>query len=92
MAQEPQDPVIVTGVVIDNGVTRTITLTLILSPVQVIEVGGAYTATLGTGSSFELQRSVTYGEALLGVGPLILVFLVVTGGILEGIFNNDRNG
>lgn len=77
-----QEPVTITGQIVDGGVTRTVTLTVVLTPSLVSSIP-AYTSTLTTGNEFELERSISYGQILAGaggvMGVLLLLFLAVAG-------------
>lgn len=85
-----QEPVTVTGQINDGGVTRTVTLTLVFSPVEISSYQQTYTTTLSTGNTMQFEQSASYGEIIAGSGALIgalgLTFAVI-GGYIFG-----RNG
>lgn len=75
-----QEPVTLTGQIVDGGVTRTVTLTVVLTP-SVVSSLPVYTSTLSTGNKFELERSVSYGQILAGAGGLMAVIVLFFMGV-----------
>jgi hypothetical protein len=73
VAAYAQGPITITGIMTDQDpitgapVTRTITMTAVISPTYF------YTGTYVTGNPFVLERSITYGDVLVGAGPLMIV-------------------
>jgi hypothetical protein len=74
---QAQQPVLFAGQVNDGGVTRTVTLTVVFTPVQISTSEPVYTTTLTTGNTFFLQRSISYGDIIAGAGGLILLLTFV---------------
>lgn len=85
-----QEPVLFTGQVNDGGVTRTVTLTVVFTPVQVSTSEPVYTSNLTTGNEFVLKRSLSYGEILAGAGGVILVLSFIFFMVAEATYG--RNG
>lgn len=87
---QAQEPVTFTGQVNDGGITRTVTLTLVITPFEISSYQPGYTTTLSTGNTMQFERSASYGEIMAGAGALIgalgLTFAVI-GGYIFG-----RNG
>jgi len=52
-----------------------------------LESRNAYTATLDSGNSFELRRTATYGQILIGVSGILLALLWVLNFIREAATN-----
>lgn len=84
-----QEPVTLTGEINDGGVTRTITLTLIFTPVEISSYEPVYTTALSTGSEFVVGRSATYGQIIAGAAGL-LGLLAFTFAIVAGMFNGSN--
>lgn len=85
-----QQPVTVTGQINDGGVTRTVTLTLVFSPVQISSYQPTYTTSLSTGSPMQFERGASYGQIIAGAGAVfgaLVVTFVLIGGQVFG-----RNG
>lgn len=85
-----QEPVTVTGQINDGGVTRTVTLTLVLSPVQISSYQPTYTTTLSTGNTMQFERGASYGEIIAGAGGLVLALVLIFAVIGGYVFG--RNG
>lgn len=85
-----QQPVTVTGQINDGGVTRTVTLTLVITPVQISSYQPTYTTTLSTGNTMQFERSASYGEIILGASGSILALAVTV--VVIGGFAFGRNG
>lgn len=87
---QAQEPVTLTGQVNDGGVTRTITLTLVFTPVEVSPYQQSYTTTLTTGNDLVLDRSASYGEIIMGAGG-VMALMVLGFGLVAGVIYG-RNG
>lgn len=85
-----QEPVLFTGQVVDGGVTRTVTLTVVFTPVEVSTTEPVYTSNLTTGNEFVMKRSISYGEILAGAGGVILAVTFVFFMVAEVTYG--RNG